>query len=398
MERKKILFVIGSLGAGGAEKSLVNQLTLFDVTRYDIYLYLMTDSGLFRESIPPYVNIIKADAVFSVFSHHMGDVSFFIKHPIWWIKKLLRTTLSIMHKKRFHFNQSFWRYWRSEINPADGKYDIAVGYLEGLPDYFAIEKVSARRKIIWIHNEYGELGYNPAYDKEFFSHADEIVTISETCKKNLEQYFPEYHNIHILHNISSSRLIRKMAKETVDEDIFRSGVCNIVSVGRLAPQKNFLLAVDTASNLKLRGFEFKWIIIGEGPERALLQNKIDRYGLQDNVVLIGLKANPYKYIKRADVAVQCSIYEGKSIFAEEAKILNQIFVTTDYGTAPDVIDNGRDGIIVEMTPHSLCEGIITAFTDLDLRAKISKVLANKQFDDQGEIINYYKIYDGEAQS
>lgn len=395
MERKKIIFVIGSLKAGGAEKSLLNQLHLFDASRFDIYLLVFNYNGLFIELVPPFVKIIEPEPVFHVFSHNMSDVKFFAKHPIWWLKKLLRTTIAVVLKCKYHFNQTFWRLWRNEIKILDGQYDIAVGYLEGLPDYFTIERVSAHRKIIWIHNEYEKLGYNPDFDKNLFSCADEIVTISEICKKNLEKFFPGYRNIHILNNISSSQLIYEMAQEGVEKGIFLSDACNIVSVGRLVSQKNYFLAVNAANNLKLKGFEFRWIIIGEGPDRSLLQNKIDRYGLHDDVLLIGLRANPYKYIKQADVAVQCSIYEGKSIFADEAKILKQILVTTDYDTVKDAVTDGVNGIIVEMTPDSLSEGIIRAYSDKDLRARIKHNLSNENPGNQGEIENYYKVYSGE---
>lgn len=395
MEKKKIIFIAGSLNAGGAEKSLTSQLRLFDSSRFEIYLYVFNNSGLFKELVPSFVKYVDVDPVFKALGHSPSDLLFFVKHPIWWLKKIIRTSQAILLRNRYNAHQIIWSRWRNEIHPVEGKFDIAVGCLEGMPDYFVLEKVDAKRKIIWIHSEYEKLGYNQAFDSHYFSMADEIVTISEVCKLNLKKYFPEYSHFQVLHNISSSELISSMSNDPVEDNLFRSGVCNVVSVGRLVPVKNYHLAINAASLLKDDGFQFRWIIVGEGPEHKSLQKTIDKCGLHYDVLLIGQKANPYKYIKRADVCVQSSIYEGKSIFADEAKILKQIFVTTNYDTVRDVVIDGENGIIVEMTPESLSEGIKRAYSDEILRARIKDNLSNENLDNQNEIENYYKVYLGE---
>ena len=97
---------------------------------------------------------------------------------------------------------------------------------------------------------------------------------------------------------------------------------------------------------------------------------------------------------KADIAVQSSKYEGKSIFADEAKILGKVFVSTNYETVYDQIEDGQTGVVVEMTPESLANGIMCAYKDNVLRDTIQNNLQRENLDNIKEIENYYNVYEG----
>ena len=396
MSKKKLLIVADSFNAGGAEKSLVSYLNTIGSERYDVYMYVFKNEGLFKPLIPEFVHFIPVSKEIEALQHRPIDVMYFLpRHPVLWIKKLCRTFLSKLLFRDGGVIQNIWKLWKSDIACLNNEYDIAVGSQEGITNYFVVDKVRAKRKILWIHSQYKQLNYVNTMDYPYFKKADAVVTISEICKQSLEESFPEIRDkFHVLPNITNGSLLRKMSTEPIDENFFQDNICNIITVGRLVPVKGYDLAIKAARVLKEQGFVFCWIVIGEGQERKTLEEMINKYNLGESFKLIGLRSNPYAYISKADIAVQSSKYEGKSIFVDEAKILGKVFVSTNYETVYDQIEDGQTGVVVEMTPESLANGIMCAYKDNVLRDTIQNNLQRENLDNIKEIENYYNVYEG----
>ena len=165
----------------------------------------------------------------------------------------------------------------------------------------------------------------------------------------------------------------------------------VISVGRLETVKGFDLAIEAARILKEKNIAFHWSIIGEGTERANLQNMIERYDLKDHVTLLGLKDNPYPWIRTAQIFVQSSRYEGKSIAVDEAKILAKPIVLTNFSTAKDQIEHTVNGLIVDMTPEGIAGGIERYLDDAAFAAQISAELQTQNFGTEHEISKFYQL-------
>ena len=269
-----------------------------------------------------------------------------------------------------------------------------MSYLEGITNYYILDKVKAKRKIIWIHNEYTKLGYNKEFDEPYFRKADYIVTISELCKNNLVQTFPNFKaKIHVLQNITNPNIVREMSQQDINDSLFdeTENIFKILSVGRFSPQKNYPLAIETAKILKEKGLCFKWYIIGDGPLKKEMEIKIASLSLEKNIILLGLRSNPYTYMDRCDIIVQSSLFEGKSIAIDEAKILCKPIVATNYETVYDVITDGKNGLIAEMTPTALAEKVMALYENKELRDNILSYLKNENINNVSEINNYIKI-------
>lgn len=393
----KILVHIDSLYAGGAEKSLISFLSTLPNDKYEIDLMLLREGGLFSNMIPKHIRIVEAPLPYRCLGISPLNFKFYIKkNPILFLRKLY-SLYRLKFRKELSLDQTLWRIWNSIINPFPKSYDVAISYLEGLTNYYVIDKVSAKRKIIWIHNEYSKLGYNKVFDYTFFEKADSIVTISELCRKNLINNFPSLESkIHVAENITNPDIVRSMSNEVIDDSFFecKSKDFKILSVGRLSPQKNYSLAIDAAKLLKDKGLNFKWYIIGVGPLKRELENKIRSLSLSNNVILLGLRSNPYSYMKRCDIIVQSSLFEGKSIALDEAKILYKPIVTTSYDTVYDVIEDGKTGLIADMNSSSLAEKIHQLYINKDLRLYLSSSLSKESLGNTSEIKNYIKLIDG----
>lgn len=394
MKKKKILVVQGSLQAGGAEKATVSFLNTLPQERYEVDLMLSSRTGLFYKQVPEWVNIIDAPYPFNCLAHKPVDWRFYIKHsPFMWVKKVIRTYLA-KHQSELHLIQSLWKQWRDDIPVFDKEYDIAYGGQEGCTNYYIIDKVKAKRKILWIHTDYEKLEYVDDFDRTYFKQASVVATMSPKARDILQKHFPESaDHIWFLENITNGGMVRKMAAEEIDDNQFKlvEGV-NLVSVGRLSLPKNFGRAVRVASVLKKRGVVFHWTIVGEGPLRSTLESQAKELGVDDVVFFIGLRSNPYQYVSKSDILVVTSDYEGRSIAIDEAQVLGIPVITTNYPTAKDAVVDGETGLICDMTPEAIADAVMRLEADKSLYAHICQSLKCKKDGNVKEIEKYFKAF------
>ncbi len=389
---KKILFIMNNLNCGGAEKALVSLLKTIDYSQYEVDLLLFRHEGIFLKQVPEEVNILPEP-----FGYKYYDMS-----SIKAIKELLkqgrigdaiRRIKAIFiyksEKDTYRCGQKVWPYVSKIFGKLNKKYDVAIGYLENNPIYYCVDNVDAKKKIGFIHNDYDKLGLNPIGDRIYFNELDNIVTISEECAEVLKNRFPEYKDkVRVMYNIVSPSIINEMAKEKID---INNAEINLVTVGRLNYQKGYDMAIEACKKLVEKGYDIKWNILGEGEERANLEGLIKKYNLQDRFILLGIKENPYPYVQNADIYVQTSRFEGKSIAIDEAKILNKPILVTNFTTVRDQISDGVNGIIVDMNVDSIVDGLETLIKDSNLRNKLKKNLASEELGTEKEIEVFYSL-------
>ena len=395
--KKRILFVIPSLNIGGGEKSLVNLLNQFDYEKYDVDLFLFSYGGIFEQFLPKEVNIIPLPEKYIDFNLYFGQslLNMIKKRNLSQIyNKSMFTLINNVTKDKFNADQYNLKYLRSSFEKLDKKYDVAIGYLEKSSIYFCIDKVNANKRIGFIHTHYEKSGMNENIDKKYFKKLDNIVTITEECLDVLKRRFPECKDkMSVIYNIVSPSTINNMILNS-DENIIKKKdkQITIVSVGRLDKAKGYELAIDTCKELVNKNFNIKWYVIGEGEERESLTKLINENSLQKNFILLGLKSNPYPYMQDADIFVQTSRYEGKSIALDEAKILKKPIVVTNYETAREQIDNEINGLIVDMNSNDICNGIERIIKDSKLRDRLCNNLSKIDFGTEKEIEKLYRMF------
>jgi glycosyltransferase involved in cell wall biosynthesis len=292
--------------------------------------------------------------------------------------------------------QRVWKYISRSLPPLEKTYDIAIGYLEKNPIYFCVDKVKAKMKIGFIHNDYEKLAMDPTIDKKYFSELNHIVTVSEECAKVLKNKFPtNAEKVKVMYNIVSDKTIHKMAMEPVELNSNNNNNNSkiLVSVGRLNYQKGFDLAVKACKYLVDSGYSFKWYVIGEGEERRKLEELIKQFGVENYFILLGMKENPYPYVKAADIYVQPSRFEGKSIAIDEAKILLKPIVVTNFSTVKDQIIHNVNGLIVDMNSIAIFEGIKSLIVDNELKAALQKNLSKEKLGSESEIEKLYQMFE-----
>lgn len=148
-------------------------------------------------------------------------------------------------------------------------------------------------------------------------------------------------------------------------------------MGRLYYQKGYDIAIQVAEQLKDRGREFRWYVLGEGEERRHLEKMIADRGLGGRFFLLGAKDNPYPWFLQADIYVCTSRYEGKSIVIEEAQALGKPVVAAGCTGIREQISNGRDGLIAGNTPDQIAAAVERLMEDPALGRKLGEAAREK---------------------
>lgn len=185
-----------------------------------------------------------------------------------------------------------------------------------------------------------------------------------------------------------------------DNDNNNSSIINLLSVGRFCEAKNYDNVPDICQRINMmfnenedenEKFSIRWYIIGWGGDEELIRRKIEEAGMQEHVIILGKKSNPYPYIKACDIYVQPSRYEGKSVTVREAQMLCKPVVVTNYPTAKSQIQDGIDGKIVPMDNEGCAEGLAEFIMNTELQKQITEYLRSHDYGNMGEVDKLYKL-------
>lgn len=399
--KPRIFINIHYLEIGGAERALLGLLSALDPTKVDIDLFVNQHTGDFMHLVPAYVNMIPEMPEYSCIERPIkdiiceGHIGIAIRRLVAKIQHLLYVSTGVNDNGE-HYTSSF-QYVADAVDGGLpslkilGEYDLAISFLH--PHNITLHKVAAKKKICWIHTDYSTIHVNSQKELPIWRGFDHIISISEECTVAFVKTFPSLErNIVQIENILSPSFISTQANEVAGSDdmLEEEGVTRILSIGRFHPAKNFESIPHVCAELERRGVNFKWYIIGYGSD-DLIQSELDKYNMRHRLVLIGKKTNPYPYIKKCDIYVQPSKYEGKSVTVREAQILHKPVVITNYPTAKSQVQNGIDGIIVPMNDEAVADGIIRLINDAELKASIIDYLKEHDYGNESEVNKIYQL-------
>ena len=386
---KKILFVIYSMDFGGSERSLVNLLHELPEKKYEVDLLTFQKKGRLLSQLPQWVRVIDTpkdlDSLYAPVTKAGSKV----------FTKVIGTACAKIARKTSKARAAYrWKhFYCPAIQTLPTKYDVAVAYGGAALVYFVMDRVQAERKLVWIHTDYRTGKYSAVDDAPYFAKADGIVSISNACVDVLKEEFPHLQDrMHCIENITSATLIRNRAEAPMPAEYLPDG-CNLLSVGRLVPEKGFDLAVEAAAIMKKSGVTFRWFVLGDGRQREELEKKIRQLDVADCFVLLGGRENPYPYMKHCTALIQPSRLEGKSVVLDEAKILATPIVATEYLTVRDQIAEGKEGILTPITPQGIAQGICQLIQDRQLQEKIRSYLSSQSYGNSEEVQKYMQIFE-----
>lgn len=377
---KKILIVIDSITCGGAERGLMALLNALDYTKYDVdLLYFSHENEYYKNEIPSQVRVLNPglEAMLA-----LAPASFVIKH-LWDIKHwpitIRRLWFGLGGKLKpenyFRRRVSDWKKMKKHVPALKNEYDAAIAYLETSVRYYVLDKVKAKRYIVWQRTDYKSTGCCPEWDLPYLQQADHIGVLSDEMKQNFIELFPALTDkVIVAPNIIDIDRILELSKENVDFDSDYAGT-RIISVGTLRHVKGYDVAMKACKRLCAAGYQFRWYILGYGEEQASMEAEIKRLGIEDTFILYGNKRNPYAYVARSDIFVQCSYREGFSTTVFEAKCLQKPIVITDAPGMRNQIIDQVNGLIAPIgDDEGIAEAIEKLITSKEYRQSLSDAL------------------------
>lgn len=199
------------------------------------------------------------------------------------------------------------------------QFDIAIAIEEG-PCMQFISDLDVPKKIAWVHTDYDVLHWT----KGFFKVGQEL-NVMKKCNYIV--------------------CVSNKVKESVINDMLLT-VCK---------------------KLNINNYKYSLYIIGDGEDRELLDNHIDQNQL-NNVKLLGLKNNPYKYLKHADWFISSSRAEGYAFVTQEAAILGIPIIATDCSGVKELLgEDNKYGIVTEVNENSIYTAMVEVIENKNMQ-------------------------------
>ena len=392
--KKKILFVIESLTAAGAEKSLVTFLSVIDKERFDIDLQLFAYGGEFERYLPSEVKLLPP-LEYTQFAKKTVLRQFLTFD----IKKLIarwRYSFSLRFKGRNLENRDkarfFWSYVSDCIPPSSIQYDIAVAYAQNVPTLYVVDKVVADNKFAWVNAIYIPEGDNIPFYKEYYKQINHIVFVSDSSYCEFQKVYPFFiEKMTVIKDMLDASLIDKMSIEEQEIEYLKN-VPSLLTVARFEKyHKGWDIALETCRILKERNVLFRWYAIGRGDYKTEMEAFLAKNHLEDIFLFLGTTPNPYPYFNKCTLYVQTSRHEGYGLSIAEARILNRPVVTTEFDAVWAQMVQGENGLVVPQDPVAVADAIERLLNDKKLYEHIVSYQKQEKKGNTEEIEKFYQL-------
>lgn len=396
-KKKKILIFSHALELGGAERSLIGLLDSLDKEKYQIDLFLMRHEGELLGMIPEHVTLLPEMPAYTVLARPMIQV-LREGHILLCVARLYGKLRAALYNKLHHYKKSdvpleYSHKYTCLLMPqieAHKMYDVAISFLT--PHYFVAKKVHAQKKVAWIHTDYTNVTVNVPSETIMWGNYDMIMAVSKATAQAFCKKFKKFEKkIVVMENILPRRFILQQAEEKCN---LKGDCIKLLSIGRFCTAKNFDNVPYICKYLIEMGLNVKWYLIGFGNDENLIRSKIRETKMEEKVIILGKKSNPYPYIRACDLYVQPSRYEGKCVAVKEAQLLGKPVVITNYATSSSQLENGEDGIIVSLDNEECAKEIASLLNNPQLMKKISENCAKRDYSNAAEIEKIEQIIDG----
>ncbi len=352
---------------GGSTTSLLALINSLDPEKYQIDLQLQSNSGPLMNEIPQNVNLLPEAQKYAGSKGKPIKLAKFV-----FSGAAFKSLFTDQKSKRFGLSNEVITEFlaRSMSRKNEFHYDYAIGFLEGWSNWYLAYMVKADKKYAWLHSTFANITKFPQSQIPWMVRVDKIVFVTDACADAFKETLPLMAEKTLtVENIIDSEIIRKRSEsvDPTDEDYIRfaSADCfKVVTVCRLTiSTKGLDRIVNCAKEMKERGLSFLWYIIGNGSDEEALRNMIVAAELEDYLVMVGVRFNPYPFIKQADIMCMPSRYEGKPMVITESMILGVPPIVTEYLSANDQIKNGIDGVVVPNNDTAVVAEVLKCVQD-----------------------------------
>lgn len=208
------------------------------------------------------------------------------------------------------------------------------------------------KKIQWIHTDYARWSAYSEWSKavtrddaQLYQKFDHLVVLSENCKTGMVQKLPNLkHKISVIPNMIDGERILRLANEESSIKLDEKYL-NLVTVARIDREKGIDRLLKLAKALKQDGVLFRWYVIGDGPQKELMEKKNKENKTEAEVIFLGHMENPYPIMSRCNALVLLSKYEGTPVTIDEAMVLGIGVAAPDVGGIKEQIGGYYKGVV-----------------------------------------------------
>lgn len=384
MKKQKVAVLLPWLKMGGTNKIALNFIK--ELTEYcEVTLILSNKSGELLDVMPDNVSLI-IDEMLSFQKILLDD----IKHlHIYSVIKDLVYYLKIRLGKDNIDNYKYIVDRNSII--CDDEFDCAISYHGQSPERLLnlLYRIKSKKKVVWIHGEMGFSEDKCNRLKKYYQQIDHFFFVSNPTLESFYKVIPfDRNKSTVYYNpINKNDILEKSEEKCAP--VYDNNYINLLTVGRISSEKGQDMIPSITRNLIDKGYNIRWYIIGDGDMRTKIEWLITDNNVEGSVFLLGVKTNPYCFMKACDIYIQPSYTEGYSTTICEAAMLGKAIIgTKPSGGIRDQITDEVDGLIVDATVDDLSNGIIRILNDSKLKSQFETKIRKKDFEGKGEIIKF----------
>lgn len=370
---KKVLFGLASMRAGGSATSLLNLLSLYKGNGCSIDLFLLEHDGAFLDRAAEVANLLPEESVIASIRCTKDKLK---KRGL--KSQLIRISYVILHKI-FGIRRTDRWFYSFSARKLKG-YDIVVAFQEGITTKY-MQYVLAKKRVAWCHMDYDSFSVNISREDQqrLYDCFEDIACVSTVVQRSmLENLRLRPDRVNLVYNTIPPLFIRQKAQEPVES--IRKRTYSFISMGRFVKRKGFDRVVYAAARLVEQGVDFAWYIIGDGEEFANISEQVVQHKLEDHVILMGIRKNPFPYIAQADCFVMSSESEAQPMVLNEALTLGIPAITTDFSSSREVVKDGVNGLIVPNHAEGLLTGVLRYISNAELQQTIKVGAAEFVYD------------------
>ena len=356
---KKITFLVLHLAYGGAEQAVISEANLL-AEKYNVEIfcfYRLLDKPAFY--LDPKVKV-------TYLTEGLRPNRDEIKKAVSERKLIQIVKEGVKSFKILYLRKNKMKY---AIRQSDANIIISSRYL-----YHKLLTQNAKKNVICIAQEHNHHNNNEKYIKK------QIDAV-----KNMDYFMPVSKELTDFYEKKLSK--EKVRCKYIPHYLERipeipSDLCgkNLISIGRLAPEKDFSELIEVFAEISGKEQDWKLHIIGDGDERDRLQEMIQEKGLQDRVILHGFQGKEYieKIMYQSSVYVMTSRTESFGLVLIEAQSYGLPCIAYDSAQgAKEIIDSGKNGLLIkDRSRKEMVSGVLHLMQDKDYREQLGN--AGKQ--------------------
>ena len=386
MSKKSILFINDEMMIGGVSRILNTLLGLLDKEKYDIDLLVLHPHGGLMDEIPEGIHVIETSEFFD-----------YVDKSIEELKKekdylgILKKARFVLYMKTGLIKQLIRRERKKLLKK---QYDVEFSAKEGFCTIFNACGDS-KRKLNWIQTDYEKENYARHHQDLFkwaLSHIDTNIACSQGVKQAFENVF-QVHNILVIHNLMDEARIKRLAEEEVDYTVDENKV-NLIAVARFHPQKGLDRLIDAVHVLDQLSVPVDLCLIGDGVLKDDLVKQVEELSLEDKVHFLGYQLNPYPYIKKSDLFVMTSVFEGYPTITIESLLSGTPVFTTEVSGVKEQLKQEWEGIIVKNDSAHINNGLIECCTHKERLKEYKEKLKDYHYENELILSEICEVIDG----